>query len=62
MFGFVLDAYVINENERWVVFSVSLISGTFTGEVSIEFFTEDGSGLGQSLVCMLDLLHKKVCT
>lgn len=46
-FGFVPDTYTVSENERWVVFSVSLVSGILTKEVVIEFFTEDGSGSGE---------------
>ena len=46
IFGFIPDTYTVNENERWVTFNVSLVSGSLTREVIIDFFTQDGSGLG----------------
>ena len=48
-FGFVPDAYVINESEQQVIFNVTLVMGTLVRDVVIEFFTEDGSALGNCL-------------
>ena len=43
IFGFAPDTYSIDEAEKEVVFSVSLINGTLAREVAIQFFTEDGT-------------------
>ena len=48
IFGFVPDAYSIDESGQQVIFNVTLVMGTLVRDVEIEFFTEDGSALGNS--------------
>ena len=52
IFGFVPDTYSIDEAEKEVVFSVSLINGTLTRDVVIRFFTEDGTA-----ICKIEYTH-----